>query len=216
VIQSLSQNALARWWWILLLLPLGLFIYSFTVGTDSVGPDDDVITTSRNTAPPVLEADQAQPLSTQPTHQKNIVLEAPEKKTLPEDTPAALNPEQARVAVHAVENTVYTRAGKMFEQEPVDPQWAPDYENSLYRMFSQHYGLRRVSINSILCHTTMCRIEAFTPRDSDADFFTAMFYEALNSFEQGSLKAEAAIARNMENGVTSVYVARKDHALGFY
>jgi hypothetical protein len=104
----------------------------------------------------------------------------------------------------------------MFEQEPVDVEWASAYEQSLREMFSQHQGLQRVSVNSIACHTTMCRIEVYTPRDTDADFFTAMFYDGLARFRDGALKAEAAITRRMEHGMTSVYVARKDHTLGFY
>lgn len=131
-------------------------------------------------------------------------------------TPTSLDPETARAAVQQVENTVYERATAMFEQEPVDIEWAGAYERSLRDMFAQHHGLQRVSINSISCHTSMCRIEVFTPRDTDADFFTAMFYDGLANFRAGELKAEAAITRRMEQGMTSVYVARKDHTLGFY
>jgi hypothetical protein len=129
---------------------------------------------------------------------------------------AGLDPEAARTAVQQVENGVYERATAMFEQEPVDVEWAAGYEQALREMFSQHQGLQRVSINSISCHTSMCRIEVFTPRDADADFFTAMFYDGLANFRDGALKAEAAIARRMAQGMTSVYVARKDHTLGFY
>lgn len=130
--------------------------------------------------------------------------------------PVGLDPETARTAVQQVENSVYERATAMFEQEPVDVEWAGAYEQSLREMFAQHQGLQRVSINSISCHTSMCRIEVFTPRDTDADFFTAMFYDGLTRFRAGELKAEAAITRRMEQGMTSVYVARKDHTLGFY
>ncbi len=130
--------------------------------------------------------------------------------------PVGLDPEAARTAVQQVENSVYERATAMFEQEPVDVEWAGAYEQSLRAMFAQHRGMQRVSINSISCHTSMCRIEVFTPRDADADFFTAMFYDGLANFRAGELKAEAAITRRMERGMTSVYVARKDHTLGFY
>lgn len=132
------------------------------------------------------------------------------------ETPVGLDPEAARAAVHKVENGVYERATAMFEQESIDVEWAGSYEQALRDMFAQHQGLQRVSINSISCHTSMCRIEVFTPRDPDADFFTAMFYDALATFRAGELKAEAAITRRMEQGMTSVYVARKDHTLGFY
>ena len=132
------------------------------------------------------------------------------------ETPAGLDPEAARAAVHKVENGVYERATAMFEQEAIDVDWAGNYEQALREMFSQHQGLQRVSINSIRCHTSMCRIEVFTPRDTDADFFTAMFYDGLATFRAGELKAEAAITRRMEQGMTSVYVARKNHTLGFY
>ncbi len=130
--------------------------------------------------------------------------------------PVGLDPEAARTAVQQVENGVYERATTMFEQEAVDVEWAAAYEQALREMFSQHQGLQRVSVNSISCHTSMCRIEVFTPRDADADFFTAMFYDGLASFRDGALKAEAAITRRMALGMTSVYVARKDHTLGFY
>lgn len=134
----------------------------------------------------------------------------------PETLPAPLDPETARAAVHRVENGVYERATALFEREAIDTAWAGAYEQSLREMFSQHRGLQRVSVNSIRCHATMCRIEVFTPRDADADYFTAMFYDALERHRAGELKAEAAIARRMELGMTSVYVARKEHRLGFY
>lgn len=133
-----------------------------------------------------------------------------------EKEPVALDVESARAAVHQVENGVYERATALFEREAVDPAWANAYEQSLREMFSHHQGLQRVSVNSISCHATMCRIEVFTPRDADADYFTAMFYDALERYRDGELKGEAAIARRMEVGMTSVYVARKAHLLGFY
>lgn len=130
--------------------------------------------------------------------------------------PVSMDPDTARAAVHQVENSVYERATAMFEREAVDVQWAGPYEQALRDMFAQHQGLQRVSVNSISCHTSMCRIEVFTPRDSDADFFTAMFYSALANFRDGALSSDAAIARRMEQGITSVYVARAGHKLGFY
>ena len=140
----------------------------------------------------------------------------PDESSVVTEVPVGLDPDAAREAVHKVENGVYERATAMFEREPVDVDWAGSYEQALRDMFAQHQGLQRVSINSISCHTSMCRIEVFTPRDADADFFTAMFYDGLATFRSGSLKAEAAITRRMEQGMTSVYVARKDHTLGFY
>jgi hypothetical protein len=154
------------------------------------------------------------PLSIE-TH-KSIVLKSPVVTPDEIKIPVGLDPEAARTAVQQVENGVYERATAMFEQELVDVEWAGAYEQSLREMFAQHHGLQRVSINSIRCHTSMCRIEVFTPRDTDADFFTAMFYDGLGNFRAGELKAEAAITRRMEQGMTSVYVARKDHTLGFY
>jgi len=131
-------------------------------------------------------------------------------------TPDGLDPDAARTAVQQVEGDVYERATAMFELESVDVEWAGAYEQALRAMFAQHQGLPRVSINSISCHTSMCRVEVFTPRDADADFFTAMFYDGLANFRAGELKAEAAITRRMEQGMTSVYVARNGHTLGFY
>jgi hypothetical protein len=151
--------------------------------------------------------------SVSPAVKPSVVQPAPE---IPTNSPTVLDPESARVAVHKVENGVYDRATAIFGQEQIDIEWAGVYEQSLRDMFSAHHGLQRVSVNSISCHTTMCRIEVFTPRDTDADFFTAMFYDALDNYREGALKAEAAIARRMEQGMTSVYIARKDHMLGFY
>lgn len=164
------------------------------------------------------------PIKTSHIEAPNIALSAipiddtptPSPTSALESAPVALDPESARAAVHKVENGVYDRATTIFEREPVDVEWAGDHEQGLREMFSQHYGLQRVSANSISCHSSMCRIEVFTPRDTDADFFTAMFYDALANFRDGTLKAEAAITRRMEQGMTSVYVARKDHTLGFY
>jgi hypothetical protein len=145
------------------------------------------------------------------------VTQAPDETSVPNvGSVVGLDPAAARAAVQQVENSVYQRATAIFEREPVDVAWASAYEQSLRDMFAQHQGLQRVSINSISCHTSMCRIEVFTPRDADADFFTAMFYDGLAAFRAGELKAEAAITRRMELGMTSVYVARKDHTLGFY
>lgn len=130
--------------------------------------------------------------------------------------PVALEPEAARQAVFRKENNVYEKATNLFEAEPVDVEWASSYEQSLRDMFGVHQGLVRVSVNTISCRTSMCRIEVFTPRDTDADYFTAMFYNALDNFRDGTLKAEASIARRMELGMTSVYIARKGYTLGFY
>lgn len=124
--------------------------------------------------------------------------------------------ETARQAVFRKETAVYEKATALFEAEAIDVEWAGGYEQSLREMFSSHPGLMRVSVNTINCHTSMCRVEVFTPRDTDADYFTAMFYNALDNFREGSLKAEAAIARRMEVGMTSVYIARQGHELGFY
>lgn len=160
----------------------------------------------------VAKAETSQlPAADQTDDLKSPITPSPAMKT-----PVALDPEAARTAVHQVENGVYERATLMFEREPVDAEWASSYEQALREMFAQHQGLQRVSINSISCHSSMCRIEVFTPRDTDADFFTAMFYDALATFRAGALKAEAAITRRMEQGMTSVYVARQGHTLGFY
>jgi hypothetical protein len=141
---------------------------------------------------------------------------------LASETPApvreitGLEPEAARQAVFHKENAVYEKATRLFDAEPIDVEWASGYEQSLREMFSSHQGLMRVSVNTISCHTRMCRIEVFTPRDTDADYFTAMFYNALDNFREGALKAEASIARRMEVGMTSVYIARQGHTLEFY
>lgn len=137
----------------------------------------------------------------------------------PEATPpetVVLEPEAARQAVFLKENAVYQKATYMFEAEPVDAEWASGYEQSLRDMFAAHSGLTRVSVNTVSCRSSMCRIEVFTPRDIDADYFTGMFFNAMDNFRDGSLKAEASIARRMEQGITSVYIARKGHTLGFY
>lgn len=134
----------------------------------------------------------------------------------PTNRVTGLEPEAAREAVFRKENNVYEKATGLFEAEPIDVEWASGYEQSLREMFASHTGLTRVSVNTISCRTSMCRIEVFTPRDIDADYFTAMFYNALDNFREGTLKAEASIARRMQQGVTSVYIARKGHTLGFY
>lgn len=145
------------------------------------------------------------------------VLPATGYGALAEEEPAVLlSPEEARKAVFGKENAVYEKATNLFEAEAIDVDWAMTYEQSLRAMFASHSGLMRVSVNSISCHTSMCRIEVFTPRDTDADYFTAMFYNALDNFREGALKAEASIARRMEQGLTSVYIARKGYTLGFY
>lgn len=133
-----------------------------------------------------------------------------------EEISIAPTPEEARKAVFGKENAVYEKATHLFEEEPIDVEWANNYEQSLRAMFTGHSGLMRVSVNTISCRTSMCRIEVFTPRDIDADYFTAMFYNALDNFREGALKAEASIARRMEQGMTSVYIARKGYTLGFY
>lgn len=139
-----------------------------------------------------------------------------ESNNIVADKPTGLEPEAAREAVFRKENNVYEKATGLFEAEPIDVEWASGYEQSLREMFASHTGLARVSVNTISCRTSMCRIEVFTPRDIDADYFTAMFYNALDNFREGTLKAEASIARRMQLGVTSVYIARKGHTLGFY
>lgn len=197
-------------WFILLVLPilaLAIYLHSSKVAVQETPTITPEHSGALNTETP-LPRDIKTPVPTNPG--------TPETPSVISDAPVGLDPEAARTAVHKVENGVYERATALFEQEPVDGEWADAYEQSLRDMFSQHQGLQRVSINSISCHTSMCRIEVFTPRDTDADFFTAMFYDALVTFRAGELKAEAAITRRMEQGMTSVYVARKDYTLGFY
>ncbi len=192
---------------VLLILALAIYLHSSKVAVQET---------------PAIIPEHSSALHTETPSPRDVKTSVPVSPGTPEtpsvinDTPVGLDPEAARTAVHKVENGVYERATALFEQEPVDGEWADAYEQSLREMFSQHQGLQRVSINSISCHTSMCRIEVFTPRDADADFFTAMFYDALATFRAGELKAEAAIARRMEQGMTSVYVARKDYTLGFY
>ena len=204
-----SNRSLPLWLALLVLPILALAIY---LQVNKTSPQNSADATSEN-------------------HSTNIVNPipvvsvgaAPEAVTTPADSPALvpaepvrLDPESTRSAVHQVENSVYERATAMFEQEAVDTAWAGAHEQALRDMFAQHEGLQRVSVNSISCHASMCRIEVFTSRDADADFFTAMFYDGLANFRDGALNAEAAITRRMELGVTSVYVARKYHTLGFY
>lgn len=197
-------------WLALLVLPILVLVIYLQVNKASLQNNSEVIPEN-----PVVTT--AHPESVVSRDTKPRVVDTPSKSPLliPSE-PVGLDPESARAAVHKVENGVYERATAMFEREPVDVAWAGAHEQALRDMFSQYQGLQRVSVNSISCHTTMCRIEVFTSRDADADFFTAMFYDGLANFRDGALKAEAAIARRMELGVTSVYVARKDHALGFY
>jgi hypothetical protein len=203
-----SNNPLPLWGSLLVLPTLALAVYLHFKQTPTQTVPE---LTPHN---PVAQSEAIASRSIEPG--SSIVLESPVALSDEITTPAGLDPEVARTAVHQVENGVYERATAMFEQEPVDVEWAGAYEQSLRAMFAQHHGLQRVSINSISCHTSMCRIEVFTPRDTDADFFTAMFYAGLANFRSGELKAEAAITRRMEQGITSVYVARKDHTLGFY
>lgn len=202
-------------WLTLLVLPiLALAIY---LQVNKTAPQISPKTDSAEVILENVAASAAHPKAIVSTDNKpRIVSTSNESPLLTPTEPVGLDPESARAAVHKVENGVYERATLMFEWEPVDMAWAGAHEQALRDMFSQHQGLQRVSVNSISCHTSMCRIEVFTSRDADADFFTAMFYDGLANFRDGALKAEAAIARRMELGVTSVYVARKDHTLGFY
>ena len=203
-----SNNPLPLWGSLLVLPIVALAVYlHFKQAPNQAVPE----LTSHN---PVTSDEPITSLSIETD--SSIVLEAPASLSDEIATPVSLDSEAARTAVQQVENSVYERATAMFEQESVDVEWAAAYEQSLRAMFAQHQGLQRVSINSISCHTSMCRIEVFTPRDTDADFFTAMFYDGLANFRAGELKAEAAITRRMEQGMTSVYVARKGHTLGFY
>ena len=205
-----SNNPLPLWLTLLVLPILALAVYLHFDKTQVQDASADLLPehSAIVSAVPKIAKDINVPISAAP--------DVPEAPPAPTETPVGLDPEAARAAVHKVENGVYERATAMFEQEPIDVGWASSYEQALRDMFAQHQGLQRVSINSISCHTSMCRIEVFTPRDPDADFFTAMFYDALANFRAGELKAEAAIARRMEQGMTSVYVARRDYTLGFY
>ena len=205
-------------WFLLLAVPLlGLGIYFFQ--SDNValdGPPSRPLDNPPVGLTKVISSEPRGASASVPATKASVSVPSLGSVTKAEDEPSGLDPETARAAVQKVENSVYERATAMFEREPIDVEWASAYEKSLREMFAQHQGLQRVSVNSISCHTTMCRIEVFTPRDADADFFTAMFYDGLASFRDGALKAEAAITRRMEHGMTSVYVARKDHTLGFY
>lgn len=171
---------------------------------------------SAMTIPSLHREKPANPPTMKREHLPPAVEQPAEKLPSMEVTPGVLEPDAARQAVFRKENSVYEKATRLFEEEPVDITWATGYEQSLRDMFASHSGLMRVSVNSISCHTSMCRIEVFTPRDTDADYFTAMFYNALDNFRDGTLKAEASIARRMEQGMTAVYIARQGYTLGFY
>jgi len=205
-------------WFLLLAVPLlGLGIYFFQSDNAALdGPPSRPLDNPPVGLTKVISSEPRGASASVPATKASVSVPSLGSVTKAEDEPSGLDPETARAAVQKVENSVYERATAMFEREPIDVEWASAYEKSLREMFAQHQGLQRVSVNSISCHTTMCRIEVFTPRDADADFFTAMFYDGLASFRDGALKAEAAITRRMEHGMTSVYVARKDHTLGFY
>lgn len=203
-----SNNPLPLWCSLLVLPIAALAVYLH------FNPSPTPLVPELTPLNPVAQSDAVAPRSIETG--SPIALESSAPLSGEVATPIGLDPEAARTAVQLVENSVYERATAMFELEPVDVEWAGAYEQSLRAMFAQHQGLQRVSINSISCHTSMCRIEVFTPRDADADFFTAVFYDGLANFRAGELKAEAAITRRMERGMTSVYVARKDHTLGFY
>jgi|GEM_PF-4934945 hypothetical protein len=139
-----------------------------------------------------------------------------EPQTEQEKRPEDRTPEEIRAAVQAVETEVFDNANRLFEEEEVDLDWGPDYEQSLSDMFVEFDGLDRVSVSEIQCRSTMCQIIVFTPQGYDADYFTSVFYEALGAYQGGELKTTAAIARNMANGITAVYVSRKNHTLKFY
>lgn len=125
-------------------------------------------------------------------------------------------PEQAIAAVQAVETKVFSTAKRFFETEAVDHEWAAEYETVLSTMFANQPGMDRVSVSQMECRSSMCRIVVFTPHSRDADYFTSVFYDALENFDGGKYKTTAAITRNMANGITAVYVSRKNHALKFY
>ncbi|PCK09828.1 MAG: hypothetical protein COA42_01885 [Alteromonadaceae bacterium] len=123
---------------------------------------------------------------------------------------------EAIAAVQKMETEVFDRAANLFSEEPIDYPWATEQTEKLRLMFDEFPGLERVSLQSLECRMRSCQIIAYTPQNSDADYFTAMVFGALKSYKKGNLNAPAAIARQMSAGQTSVYIARDGHSLEFY
>ncbi|VUD59779.1 hypothetical protein TDB9533_02763 [Thalassocella blandensis] len=154
--------------------------------------------------PTLAQTKQAEP----PTH--NVIATQP-----PEDI-FKMSVSEAANAVQAVETIVFNRADDFFQQEEVDSEWAPSQTQLLLKVIQDHAALSQTSIKSVACRKTQCQIIAFTPQNADADFFSSALYSALDEFKTGDTPMVAAIARQMENGLTSAYIARKGHSLRFF
>ncbi|WP_075187755.1 hypothetical protein [Teredinibacter haidensis] len=150
--------------------------------------------------------------------QNTLQSEAPnlEEAITSEDDIFKMTEDETLKAVQGMETTVFKRADRLFQAEDIDPEWGPEYTNEFMSMFQQHLGLAKVSLKQLECRSTQCQVIVYTPKGLDADYFTAMFYDALKTYEGGKLNQPAAIARQMAMGVTSVYIPRAGHTLKFY
>ena len=127
-----------------------------------------------------------------------------------------MSEKEATKAVQTVETIVFKRANDYFHQESIDSEWAPAHTTKLQTLLMEHAALSRVSIKTIECRSTQCQIIAYTPKSADADFFSAALYDALYGNKQKNKSGVTAIARQMENGLTSAYIARKGFSLDFF
>ncbi|WP_019603148.1 hypothetical protein [Teredinibacter turnerae] len=143
--------------------------------------------------------------------------EAP-AESVAEQTPQRLAETDSRTQeMQQAEIETYQRANTNFDQQPVDFDWATEYEAGLKAAAERWQALETVSLAGVECRSTMCRVVAYTPSAQDADYFIRELYNALQAYEGGKYKpANSSSLRNLSAGETSVFITREGNTPSYY
>ncbi len=95
-----------------------------------------------------------------------------------------------------------------FDEEIVDAQWAPDYEEKLYNLLGSDELSGSVVPQSIVCKSQRCQIKVAVASVEQANQVMQSFSEAVISSQLSIDKSMVISAPDVDAGVVSLYVAR--------
>lgn len=183
--------------------------YAIFKGTKQPAPPAPLVPVASNpaTAPVPGKPPKLVPLTpNKPAAGKNAVAEQGSEENA-EDDAQEPSPEQK----------TYEKAAEVFDGESVDAEWAPQYQEEITTMFGDAEALSQVSVNSIECRTSMCRVVVFTPTLVEANQLNSVFYATIGNYKGGMFKNSNIMGlNNFANGVTALYIAKPGTELSLF
>lgn len=95
-----------------------------------------------------------------------------------------------------------------FETEPVDSQWAADYESRLYSLLESDALSGSIVAQSIVCKSRRCQVKVPISDIEQANQVMQSFSEAINKNQLSIDKSMVVSAPDVNEGVLSLYVVR--------